>query len=130
MLRSIKAMDIQQGIVTSKIYMTAHMALSWLPHEISFKPLVTGSDIGVPLWPKRGKPSPDTLLWACATHGYTPRETIYVGDMAVDAAAAYEANIDFYWASWGYCDKMWYSDLTILNKPSSLPEIIKGLKPT
>lgn len=49
-----------------------------------------------------GKPAPDLLLSAMAAAGAHARETVYVGDMAVDLQAARAARVRFLHAAWGY----------------------------
>lgn len=50
------------------------------------------------------KPAPDPLLLAVQQLGETPAQAVYVGDTAVDAAAAHAAGIAFGLAGWTTSD--------------------------
>lgn len=49
-----------------------------------------------------GKPAPDQLLAAAASIGVAPVDAVYIGDMAVDLAAARNAGMGYVHAEWGY----------------------------
>jgi phosphoglycolate phosphatase-like HAD superfamily hydrolase len=82
------------GIVTSKDETRTARAVE--SFDVSFRCVMC------PRSGYRGKPAPDLLLLAAAEIGSRSDDMIYVGDMAVDAQAAANADIDFAHAAWGY----------------------------
>ncbi len=97
-LREIKARGLKTTVVTSKPERRTRQILDRFELASYFDAVVCADDAEV----KRGKPAPDSLMLACVRVGGIPRETVYIGDTAVDQAAAANAGTSFYAAGWGY----------------------------
>ncbi len=93
-LQTLAQADRKLGIVTSKDETRTCALLKHLP--------VIFATVRTPNHNYRGKPAPDHLLVGMAEAHVDPGETLYVGDMAVDAEAARRAGIAYAHAAWGY----------------------------
>jgi len=73
---------------------------------------------------KKNKPHPDPINEALARIDiHKKKNTLYIGDSPADQKAAENAEIDFYWASWGYFLKEDLSQpLNELNSPEDIIE--------
>lgn len=108
------------GVVTSKMYATARMALD------SYQ-LAELLPLGV-YWEdtEKHKPDPEPLLAALHKGGLRAEETVYVGDSVHDIAAAHAAGIRVIAARWGPFD---LEDL-LLFKPDFVAETPRSLLDT
>lgn len=75
---------------------------------------------------ENNKPHPDPINEALDRIDIQEKkDTIYIGDSPNDQKAAENANIDFYWASWGYFSDGELSKLpNILNSPDEIIEYL------
>lgn len=85
------------GIVTNKKYYLAKPIVDTFFSHLPAPRTLTGGDTTAHL-----KPHPDSLLHAMKEAGYTPEQTVYVGDDARDMLAAHNAGVRGIVASWGY----------------------------
>lgn len=93
-LAALDARGIKLGVVTSKA--EAQTAWTLAQFDVDFATVQT---------PERhtpGKPAPYPLLVAVHEAQVDVRDTVFVGDMDVDCAAARNAGIRFLHAGWGY----------------------------
>jgi phosphoglycolate phosphatase len=97
------------GIVTSKDRERTEAVLAKLPVEFAC--------VETPNGVAAGKPAPDHLFRAMDRANMTPADTIYVGDMKVDAEAARRAGCAYAQAAWGYGEVE--ADL-VLRKPEEM----------
>jgi HAD superfamily hydrolase (TIGR01549 family) len=93
-LARLVARGIALGVVTSKARAQTDWTLAQF--DVPFASVQTPED-GCP-----GKPAPYPLLVAAAEARADVRETVFVGDMDVDCAAARAAGMRFLHAAWGY----------------------------
>jgi phosphoglycolate phosphatase len=93
-LVALEAKGARLGVVTSKDWLRGAAVLARIPVEFAA--------VQTPDARYRGKPAPDHLLVAMAEARCDPADTLYVGDMAVDAEAAARAGVDYAHARWGY----------------------------
>lgn len=111
LINNMGSRGLKISVVTSKPKERAAEIMNnifGLNHDII---LVTPDDLPS----HRGKPSPDSILFACCLNGADPSQTIYIGDMEVDKIAANRASVHFVHASWGYeelpeLDEVWFGD--------------------
>jgi HAD superfamily hydrolase (TIGR01549 family) len=85
---------VKLGVVTSKAQAQTDWTLAQFDVEFA---TVQTPDASCP-----GKPAPYPLLVAAAEAGVGVRESLFVGDMDVDALAAQAAGMRFLHAGWGY----------------------------
>jgi N-acetyl-D-muramate 6-phosphate phosphatase len=85
---------VKLGVVTSKARAQADWTLAQF--DVPFASVQTPED-GSP-----GKPAPYPLLVAASEARTDVRDAVFVGDMAVDCAAARAAGMRFLHAAWGY----------------------------
>ena len=83
------------GVVTSKIELLAHRALTLIGIDDAFS-IVVGLEST-----STHKPGPEPLLHAMAQLGATPTETVYIGDSPFDLRAAHAAGVDSVAVTWG-----------------------------
>ena len=96
LLASLEARNIAWGVVTNKFERFAHPIMEHLQlaHRAA---VVVGGDTC-----PRPKPFPDPLLFAAATIGIAPMNTLYVGDDERDVQAARAAGMPVVAAGYGY----------------------------
>ena len=117
LLRILRDSAISIGIVTSKDAARTARAI-----DLIGTPFDT---VRPPAPDLAGKPAPDQLLAAAADLGIPPGAAIYIGDMAVDMAAARNAGMAYAHAAWGYgavpdeCD-------VVADDPADLVRILTG----
>lgn len=111
-LLAVRRTNAPMGIVTSKDKERTRIVLSRLPVAFDY--------IGTPNF-MRGKPAPDHLLRAMATVGVDPAETVYLGDMAVDAEAARRAGCRYVHATWGYGKAP--EGAAVIDRPEDIPSL-------
>ncbi len=85
------------GVVTSKDTLRTNAILAMLP--------ITFATVQTPNRRVRSKPAPDHLLYAMAEANADPTESLYIGDMNSDHAAAERAGVDYVHADWGYGER-------------------------
>lgn len=95
LLRDLTAAGVRTGVVTSKRRQTALLAMRGVGIEGLAPLLGTLEDT------ERHKPLPDPLLHGAAKLGVEPADCVYVGDAAVDVAAARAAGMAAIAVSWG-----------------------------
>ena len=95
-LAAIEAAGSRWGIVTNKPHYLAVGVVASMGWTARSAILIGGDTL------TRKKPDPDQLLLACAELGYTPAQTVYVGDDERDIAAARNAGMKSVAALWGY----------------------------
>jgi pyrophosphatase PpaX len=95
LLRDLTAAGVRTGVVTSKRRQTALLAMRGVGIEGLAPLLGTLEDT------EKHKPLPDPLLHGAAALGVEPTECVYVGDAAVDVAAARAAGMAAIAVSWG-----------------------------
>lgn len=113
LLNVLKSMDMKVAIVTSKEFWRTEVIVDnfLFPIDLIITPEKT----------ERGKPSPEPILAALSAFKINSSEAIYIGDMYSDYLSAKGANVDFFYASWGYGR----SNHNIMNKCAlSYPEEI------
>jgi len=94
MLAAVRASGSRTGLVTSKDAVRTALLIDRFGFDF---------DVVQPPAPGlRGKPAPDQLLAAARAVGIGADDTIYVGDMPVDALSARNANMAYAHAEWGY----------------------------
>lgn len=96
MLCELTNRGLAWGIVTNKVIELARPLCQAKGIAQEAACILSAQTLGAP------KPAPDALEHAMRTLGYTPGETIYVGDDARDARAAANAGLEFIAATWGY----------------------------
>ena len=89
LLQTLRAQGIRTGIVTTKFRYRILQILGKYGLTDSVDCIVGAEDV------KEEKPAPDGILTAIKKLGVKKEETLYVGDSAVDAAAAGRADVDF-----------------------------------
>lgn len=89
LLEALRAAEIRTGIVTTKFRYRILQILGRYGMTDSVDCIVGAEDV------KEEKPDPEGLLLAIERLGVRKDETLYVGDSAVDAAAAERAGVDF-----------------------------------
>ena len=89
LLKALRAQEIRTGIVTTKFRYRILQILGKYGLTDSVDCIVGAEDV------KKEKPSPEGILLAMERLGAQKEETLYVGDSAVDAAAAERACVDF-----------------------------------
>ena len=109
------------SIVTSKSKRRTKQILEQFEIGMYFDLVVTPEDI----YPRKGKPSPDALLYACEQVGVLPKQTIYIGDMEVDYLCACAAGTDFMFASWGY-GKIEQQSYVYLNSIKEISDVVES----
>ncbi len=93
------------GIVTSKDYERTKKLVN--DHNLKF------SVIQCPSKKLRGKPFPDTLIYAINKLRFHIKNTFYVGDTRNDYLAANKCNVKFIYAKYGYGKKTFKAFATI-----------------
>lgn len=88
-IEALAAAGVPLGLCTNKPGEPTRKVLSALDLDGVFEVVVTGDTL-----PQK-KPDPAPLLHAVAALGFTPSETLFVGDSEVDAEAAHAAGCDF-----------------------------------
>ena len=112
-LNRLKSHGFILSIATSKERCRTIALLKKLNLIKYFHTVITPDDISL----NRGKPCPDSLLLCCIKTGTDPSNTVFIGDMKVDAEASQRANIDFIFAAWGFSnlpsnDTFWFNSLS------------------
>ena len=95
--RSLQRNGINLSIVTSKPRERAHVLVGKFFPGVRWN-IVCPEDLA----PGRGKPEPDGLIKAAEFFRVSSKESLYVGDMCVDHAAATSAGYRYLHAEWGY----------------------------
>lgn len=95
LLTDLADAGVRTGVVTSKRRETALLAMRGVGIEGLAPLLSTLEDT------ERHKPLPDPLLHGAQTLGVDPADCVYVGDAAVDVAAARAAGMAAVGVSWG-----------------------------
>jgi phosphoglycolate phosphatase len=101
------------GIVTSKDYERTKKLVN--DYNLKF------SVIQCPSKKLRGKPFPDTLIYAINILGFLRKNTFYVGDTRNDYLAAKKCSVKFIYAKYGYGKKTFKAFATI----NKFKEILK-----
>ena len=99
LLGDLAAAGVRTGVVTSKRRQTALLAMRGVGIEGLAPLLGTLEDT------EKHKPQPDPLLHGAAALGVEPSDCVYVGDAAVDVAAARAAGMAAIAVSWGAADR-------------------------
>jgi pyrophosphatase PpaX len=98
LLADLATAGVRTGVVTSKRRETALLAMRGVGIEGLVALLSTLEDT------ERHKPLPDPLLHGADVLGVDPADCVYVGDAAVDVAAARAAGMAAVGVSWGAVD--------------------------
>jgi len=93
-LAALAVAGVKLGVVTSKARPQAYWTLSQF--DVPFETIQTPEDR------HPGKPSPWPLLIAASEARTDVADTVFIGDMDVDCAAARHAGMRFLHAAWGY----------------------------
>lgn len=96
LLRYLNTQKVKVSLVTSKSQFRTERILNKYFADIVFDAVITPEKV------VRGKPSPDSLLYACVLTGVNPSRSFYLGDMETDWQCAKSAGIKFGLAGWGY----------------------------
>lgn len=96
MLAGLHERGIEWGIVTNKYVNLAQPTCEALGLTAQSRCLVGGDTAG------KRKPAPDSIWYAIKETGFTADNTVYIGDDARDMAAARNAGIAGWAATWGY----------------------------
>ena len=89
LLKALRSQGLRTGVVTTKFRYRILQILGKYGLTDSVDCIVGAEDV------KEEKPAPDGILTAIKKLGVKKEETLYVGDSAVDAAAAGRADVDF-----------------------------------
>lgn len=119
LLETLKKMNIQVGMVTSKDRLQFDKETKYFPLIAKTK-IVTTSDLTA-----KPKPSGDPLIYTVKTNNLDPRNTLYVGDSVFDMYAAKEAGIDFASAGWGALPETKFEDAKyLLTHPDDVLKLV------
>ena len=97
LLVDLRRKKILWGVVTNKPKYLAKEIFKILQWPEYTEILICPEDVS-----GNRKPDPNSLLKAAAIGGFSPEESIYVGDNWRDSEAANNAKMDFLFASYGY----------------------------
>ena len=89
LLKALRSQGLRMGVVTTKFRYRILQILGKYGLTDSVDCIIGAEDV------KEEKPDPEGLLLAIERLGVRKEETLYVGDSAVDAAAAERAGVDF-----------------------------------
>ena len=89
LLKALRAQGIRTGVVTTKFRYRILQILGKYGLTDSVDCIIGAEDV------REGKPSPEGILLAMERLGMRKEEILYVGDSAVDAAAAERAGVAF-----------------------------------
>lgn len=76
------------------------------------------------------KPAPDSLQFVISNLGFTPEETLYVGDMDVDLQFARNAGLPFCGVSWGFKGRKVLEEIGsefVIDEPMQIFEVLSYL---
>ena len=99
LLTTLNEKKITWGIVTNKPKFLAEKIFENLKWSESTSILICPQDVA-----EKRKPDPSSLLKAIEIGGFSPAETIYVGDNWRDSEASIRARTNFIFANYGYGD--------------------------
>lgn len=121
-LEELKNRGFFMGIVTSKLHDVCLEGLRQLGIDQYFEYIQGPDDWDV------HKPNAGALTHACEEIGFTPEETIYVGDSIYDLQAGNAAGCETCGVLWGVSDRETLASENpnyIISDPSELLEIVK-----
>ena len=122
LLSTLEDKGVHWGVVTNKPRRFTRPLIESMGLSPRASAVISGDDAPQP------KPSPATLLMACAKIGTTPLKCIYIGDAARDIEAGRAAGMKTAVALFGYIDSSdkpneWMADFMI-QKPEELIDIL------
>tara|TARA_A100001388_G_C28751552_1_gene492475 strand:+ start:42 stop:707 length:666 start_codon:yes stop_codon:yes gene_type:complete len=120
LIKTLNEKKITWGVVTNKPkYLSEKIfeTLKW--HELT-DILICPQDVG-----EKRKPDPSSLLKAIESGGFSPEETVYVGDNWRDSEASMKAKTNFIFANYGYGDA---SSIDIKNLKTTIDSPLEILK--
>jgi len=121
-IRFLNEIGMKVSIVTSKDRRRTNALVDRLLRDVHIDIIVCPEDVCT----NRGKPNPDQLLLACIKAGVSPHETIFLGDMKVDALTSKESGTSFVYAGWGY-EGEYSSNEIWMDAPESFLEYLKEM---
>ena len=120
LLKTLNEKKITWGIVTNKPKFLAEKIFENLKWSESTNILICPQDVA-----EKRKPDPSSLLKAIELGGFSPAETVYVGDNWRDSEASIRARTNFIFANYGYGDSS-SIDIKNLEKKINTPlEILR-----
>tara|TARA_B100000123_G_scaffold252323_1_gene212561 strand:+ start:42 stop:707 length:666 start_codon:yes stop_codon:yes gene_type:complete len=120
LLKILNEKKITWGVVTNKPKYLSEKIFETLKWPELTDILICPQDVG-----EKRKPDPSSLLKAIESGGFSPEETVYVGDNWRDSEASMKAKTNFIFANYGYGDAS-YIDIKNLKTTIDSPlEILK-----
>ena len=111
-LNRLRSLNFSIGIVTSKARANSIHLID--KFQIPCDKIICGDDVVI------GKPSPEPINAILREFKASTNSAFYVGDMEVDFLSATAANVDFFFANWGYGQIKNIKNAVILNSPTDL----------
>lgn len=111
-----------RAVLTNKPGAFAREILRGLGMQASFRSVIGGDEAS-------RKPAPDGLLEICAKLGAAPRETLLVGDSAVDVATGRAAGVRICAVTWGLGDREALAAASpdhLVDEPESLAALLRS----
>ena len=120
LIKTLNEKKITWGVVTNKPKYLSEKIFETLKWPELTDILICPQDVG-----EKRKPDPSSLLKAIESGGFSPEETVYVGDNWRDSEASMKAKTNFIFANYGYGDAS-YIDIKNLKTTIDSPlEILK-----
>jgi len=89
LLSTLKSNGLKIAIATTDLHSRAEMAMNISGMDIYLDEVIGADDV------QSSKPSPDMLFVLMDKFGVNPKDTVMIGDAAVDQAMAVSADVDF-----------------------------------
>ena len=120
LLKTLNEKKITWGVVTNKPKYLSEKIFETLKWPELTDILICPQDVG-----EKRKPDPSSLLKAIESGGFSPEETVYVGDNWRDSEASMKAKTNFIFANYGYGDA---SSIDIKNLKTTIDSPLEILK--
>ena len=124
MLKNVRANGYAVGLVTAAKKSMLQFEQLGLQDSV-FDVIIGAEDL------TEHKPHPQGILMAVKTLGVSLRETVYVGDMPTDYAAAVAAGVEFVGAAYGFFDEKTLraeGAEHIIHTPRELPALLANIR--
>lgn len=125
MLEHVNTADTIMGIVTGRSRRSLDYAFDTLQLEAHFPVRFTADD-------GPSKPAGDLVMIAMAETGFTPEQTVMVGDTTFDILMAHAASVPAIGVAWGYHgkDALKALGVPVASSMDDLPGVIETIRPT
>ena len=120
LIKTLNEKKITWGVVTNKPKYLSEKIFETLKWPELTDILISPQDVG-----EKRKPDPSSLLKAIESGGFSPEETVYVGDNWRDSEASMKAKTNFIFANYGYGDA---SSIDIKNLKTTIDSPLEILK--